>query len=164
MESEKGLREETDPIQKLQLWAQAHKGLAPAEQIRRFLAWLPAANSDEWHGVAASWNWGFGIQPLRWIISQPECGAATAALIFFDGEPLDTDDDSDVGKLLGEIRARWPHFPDHNVAYAPPRYVARIGELHMDRIPLDIRQPRSGREISSEAYQEGIPISLFEGG
>ncbi|GAA0320084.1 hypothetical protein GCM10009087_32990 [Sphingomonas oligophenolica] len=162
MEGQQKLQKAVDPDQQLQLWAETQTGLAPAKQIGQFIAWLPTAHPDEWHGVAASWNWDFGVQPLRWIVSQRECGIATAALIFFDGEPLDAEHDSSAGTLLAEIRARWPNFPDNGVAYCPPRYVDDIGDHHLNLIPLDMRQSRPGRDIASTAYHEGIPIAFFQ--
>lgn len=163
MDAQQKLQNAVDPDQQLQRWAETQTGLAPVKRISQFVAWLPTANPDEWHGVAASWNWDFGVQPLRWIVSQPACGIATAALIFFDGQPLDAEQDKAVGALLDEIRARWPAFPDSGVAYRPPRYVEDIGDRHLDLIPSDLRQSRPGRDIPTTAYHEGIPIVLFQG-
>ena len=161
-DAQRKLHDAVDPDQQLRLWAETQSGLAPAKRIGQFVAWLPTANPDEWHGVAASWNWDFGVQPLRWIVSQRACGIATAALIFFDGEPLDAGHDKAVEALLGDIRARWPDFPDNGVAYRPPRYVETLGNHHLDLIPLDLRQSRPGRELPATAYHEGIPIALFQ--
>lgn len=163
MEAQQQPQTAVDPDQQLQRWAETQSGLAPVKRISQFVAWLPTANPDEWHGVAASWNWDFGIQPLRWIVSQPACGIATAALIFFDGQPLDAEQDKAAGALLDEIRARWPDFPDNGVAYRPPRYVEDLGHHHLDLIPLELRQSRPGRDIPTTAYHEGIPIALFQG-
>jgi len=53
------------------------------------LEWLASKGPSEWHGVADAWHWEKGVWPLAWIIQQPDCDAATAALIYWCSRPQD---------------------------------------------------------------------------
>ena len=147
-----------------QKWAALHgPGLAPDDCLNRFLLWLPTATVEERHAVTNSWNWGFGIAPLQWIASRPDCAKATAAMIFFDGEPIDTEDESEACKMLSEIREKWPAYPDHDIGYAPPRYVSNIpDDQDLEAIPLAMRRVIPGCSISTDGYHEGIPFRFFQ--
>lgn len=59
------------------------------EQIRieHQIDWLKNASPDDWHRVALDFNWDERIDPLRWIVEQPECDKATALTIFWLGQP-----------------------------------------------------------------------------
>ncbi|MEL6958111.1 MAG: DUF4274 domain-containing protein [Pseudomonadota bacterium] len=44
--------------------------------------WLADQTPDTWHAVATTWNYGYGSEPLRWILSQDACDKGTAAHVF----------------------------------------------------------------------------------
>ncbi|CAN7500206.1 DUF4274 domain-containing protein [Mesorhizobium sp. LjRoot246] len=50
---------------------------------KNLVNWLAQQTPDTWHAVLSNWNYDFGIQPLRWVVWQPQCDQATAADIFF---------------------------------------------------------------------------------
>lgn len=57
------------------------------------IAWLEAADPDDWHRVALDFNWSEQLFLLDWIVRQRDCDIATALTIFWQGEPsfwLDT--------------------------------------------------------------------------
>lgn len=49
--------------------------------------WLKSRTPDDWHKVAADYNWDNGLAPLDWIVSQPLCDRATALLVFWRAVP-----------------------------------------------------------------------------
>lgn len=51
------------------------------------ISWLQRRSPDVWHVVAGHLNWDFAIDVLEWIVSQPQCDLATAALLFWTGDP-----------------------------------------------------------------------------
>jgi hypothetical protein len=56
----------------------------PRETSDRLFAWLAAHGPDEWHQLAAHWVYDRGLQPMAWIVQQPECDRATAQHVFWD--------------------------------------------------------------------------------
>jgi Domain of unknown function (DUF4274) len=51
------------------------------------IAWLAAADPDDWHRVSIDFNWSEPLHVLDWIVRQPNCDVATALDIFWKGEP-----------------------------------------------------------------------------
>jgi hypothetical protein len=51
------------------------------------IAWLQQRSPDVWHAVAGYLNWDSAEDVIEWIISQPQCDLATAALLFWKGAP-----------------------------------------------------------------------------
>ncbi len=51
------------------------------------ISWLQQRSPDAWHVVAGKLNWDCSHDVLEWIVSQPQCDLATAALLFWMGEP-----------------------------------------------------------------------------
>lgn len=49
--------------------------------------YLKSGDAIAWHRVAQTWNWGWPLQPLKWIIDQPECDQGTALTLFWYSEP-----------------------------------------------------------------------------
>jgi hypothetical protein len=47
------------------------------------LTYLSQASPDEWHKVACSWNWDYGVEELRWTIRLPTCDRGTALLVYW---------------------------------------------------------------------------------
>jgi Domain of unknown function (DUF4274) len=51
------------------------------------IAWLAAADPDDWHRVSLDFNWSEPLYLLDWIVHQPDCDVATALDILWKGEP-----------------------------------------------------------------------------
>jgi hypothetical protein len=67
---------------------------------------------DQLYGVVCEYNWGYGIEPLLWVIRQPTCDKATALTVFYltrPGQMLDGENvrDRDALYLVEEIRRRF---------------------------------------------------------
>ena len=45
------------------------------------IAWLDRQLPDVWHEVATHLSWDSAVPVLDWIVSQPRCDKATAALM-----------------------------------------------------------------------------------
>ena len=54
---------------------------------RILLKHFPGYSPEMWHQIAWNWNWDNGIEPLKWIISQPNCDKGTALLIYWYSAP-----------------------------------------------------------------------------
>jgi Domain of unknown function (DUF4274) len=57
------------------------------KEQRAMISWLQGRSPDVWHIVAEYLNWDFAQNVLEWIVSQPQCDLATAALLFWKGAP-----------------------------------------------------------------------------
>ena len=65
--------------------------MTPLETI--VLKWLAQKGPREWHGVAAHWNWDAGVEPLLWVLEQPDCDKGTALSVFWACDPYDQMDE-----------------------------------------------------------------------
>lgn len=84
-----------------------------------YAKWLSEeATPDDWHLAVPQVNWGFGLEPLHWIIRRPDCDKATALTAFYltrPGQFLDDHGDRsrvathdlDSFDLVAEIRHRF---------------------------------------------------------
>ncbi|SEI80279.1 protein of unknown function [Sphingobium sp. AP50] len=156
----------TDPEERLDYWA-ANTLLwgKAAPQLVRYADWLKQGDPDRWHDAALQWNWDQGTIPLHWIVSRPDCDAATALAIFYLGEPFDQPDDSDDGALLDFIRKRWEGigYPSHGIRFDPPAYVATsVSDDDLRRVPPSMRLALPGRMVATLPYHDGIPITLIQ--
>lgn len=85
---------------------------------REIVDWLAARGPREWHAAAEIWNWDGGVDILAMILEQPECGRATAQLVFSRAEASyyvsapDTfaqgkEDPGSVFNMILDMLARW---------------------------------------------------------
>ncbi len=51
------------------------------------IAWLEKGSPDDWHRVCLDFNWDEPLYILDWIVRQEACDIATAATIFWLGQP-----------------------------------------------------------------------------
>ena len=65
--------------------------MTPLETI--VIEWLARKGPREWHGVAAHWNWDQGVEPLLWVLEQPDCDKGTALSVFWACDPYDQMDE-----------------------------------------------------------------------
>lgn len=47
------------------------------------LSWLKEQRTEVWHAIGDNWNWDYGVDPLIWLVQQPECDAGTARSVFW---------------------------------------------------------------------------------
>jgi Domain of unknown function (DUF4274) len=143
--------------------------------ISAFARWLVMeAEPDDWHLVAAGWDWDEGEDPLWWIVTRPRCDKATALMVFWGTKPHhylglpDRDTmDAEEHDLYHAIRARWAAgfytrseiaFDVREDAY-PIDFVAhrhRFGEQVDAAMPPGMRH-LDGRRLVSQGFVEGIP-------
>jgi hypothetical protein len=55
------------------------------EPVRQMIEWLADQDADVRHAMAARLNWDSAVPVLRWIVSQTDCDAGTAASILWLG-------------------------------------------------------------------------------
>jgi Domain of unknown function (DUF4274) len=60
---------------------------ASSDRADVLAGYLEKGGPDEWHKIASGWNWDGGVEPLKWIIRQPQCDRATALLVYWKGGP-----------------------------------------------------------------------------
>ncbi|QJB69127.1 DUF4274 domain-containing protein [Parasphingorhabdus halotolerans] len=70
--------------------------------------YLKEGSPDDWHLIAADWNWDNRLDVLYWIVTQPECDRATALLVFWKGEPACCDYETEEAKMGDDIYAVAP--------------------------------------------------------
>lgn len=149
------------------------------------MAWLEKATPDQWHQVADGWNWDSGEDPLRWIVSQPECDRATALLIFWRGSPSyywggppDKDGWKASGKFFHEdlydmlvsIVSRWRAggFTRSEIDYLTENGGDESDVRNSARHPAltigeDMGRDIAGRIVTglhADGFDEGIPIDI----
>jgi Domain of unknown function (DUF4274) len=150
---------------------------------RRVIDWLATQDPDEWHCVAASWNWDRGHQPLQWIIRQEACDRATALLVFWRTDPSyylpygHRDDVPDPNKetydLLCEIRANWikGQYRRSEIAYDPSAdgfarsmdaERASLGDDLKFIFPRDMESAQPGRSLDTSQYRDGLPPEIAD--
>ncbi len=128
--------------------------LDPATREYWIIDWLKRHGPAEWHGYVERHHWdGENTAPLEWIVSQPDCDAATALTIFWMAEPdyyLDGEHDHDpVAQLLLAIAARWQGegFPRQRFAFDDgfPEILERIN-AGPHKLPASSAEPIDGEE------------------
>lgn len=152
------------------LWEWAARKTFKSDYLSYFgyAKWLSEeATPDDWHQAVLAWNWGDGLEPLHWIIRQPNCDKATALTAFYMARPGQTLDDHgdrtqvsgrqlESFDLIDEIRRRFLdrfytrsefYFDGEsavkNEAYLPGHF----DEEQFDRaIPKVMRMTLPGRE------------------
>lgn len=116
--------------------------------------WLSRQGPAEWHGYVERHQWdGESTAPLKWIVAQPDCDAATALTIFWMAEPdyyLDGEhDDNPEAQLLLAIAARWQGegFPRRRFAFDEgcPEVLGRIS-AGPHKVPASMAEPVEGDE------------------
>ncbi len=124
-EDERQRREEEEPPappgsdEALQAWARSMTGYKQtSDHWDWFVKRLQTSGPEAWHDVADYWNWGYGVEPLRWIAGQPKCDRATSLLIFYRADPYYYAEtlaagedipshDREVYNLVSFIRDKW---------------------------------------------------------
>ena len=120
----------------------------PANTIE-FTRYLMAANPDQWHQVARSWNWDNGTYRLRWIVEQPSADLATALLIFWLSDPF-----HNLVELNPYREAR-----THDRVHIDPETLA----LQVTILKRWLRDDFIRREIvMGGEFDEGIPYDIVE--
>lgn len=151
------------------------------EVVAAFAAWLlddPDAGPDDWHRFALGANWDFSADIMPWIVLQPDCDRATAALLFWKSQPdyyLDFADRSEIPPfnlegydLIQTIRERWTQglytraelALDLGEDYAPIDTAAlqrRAGPRFAELFPPDLHGPFPGRRLTLDDTIDGIP-------
>lgn len=157
----------TDPDERLRYWSEnALIWGEPAPNLIPYADWLRTGGPDRWHDAARNLNWDAGVVPLTWIVSQPECDAATALAIFYAGEPFDQPDEGEHAALLAQIRQRWETigYPVGGIGFTVPGYVRKYpADIGSAKVPLSMRRSISGRTVAKGDYHDGVPIHLFSG-
>jgi len=137
------------------------------DHARAMIAWLDRQLPDVWHEVATHLSWDSAVPVLDWIVSQPRCDKATAALILWRANPLYVmrllatgASRSDQGlHLVAKIVRNWKTgyytrcelawSEDHRADYITAR--RNLGGSDPLAMPLDLLSPWKGRQPIIEA-------------
>lgn len=141
--------------------------------------WLARQTPDVWHEVAPNLNWDNAERVLEWIVTQPQCDRATAALVFWSASPLyymhamaTGEWRSDDGlRIVTTILRNWKTGfyaraelawrEDHRADYAAAR--ASLGGSDPLAIPADLVAPLKGRKPNvPEALLPENNLELYE--
>jgi hypothetical protein len=128
--------------------------------------WLADKNPDVWFAATQRLNWDNAIPVLEWIVSQPNCDKANAAMIFWLADPVyDSEQlvkgaqpDTETWPLVQTILRNWRTGFYHRRELAWPNgtdmpeidhYLQRLaavpgGQTALD-LPADLMRPLSGR-------------------
>jgi hypothetical protein len=133
--------------------------------------WLRSASPDEWHAMAAGWNWDNGAAPLIWIARQPDCDKATALLIYWGFQPsfyaakdfMPPADGSHWDALAAatvvHIAARWREGFYHRgeIAWSDVPWKPDLAQLGVDEsMTVSLR----GRVVEA-GFGDGHPVAAF---
>jgi Domain of unknown function (DUF4274) len=151
--------------------------------------WMSNKGAPEWHGVAVNWNWDIGVEPLLWIVDQPDCDKATALTVFWWSEPVaQINKNSSVYnprgedyKLVHRILGNWKQYRTARFKFRLPSYTENLNSPNwgLSKECLEIlqpmlinvngkeRYPNYGQSGPAECYiayleQIGEPVSHFE--
>ncbi len=124
------------------------------------------SNSEELHAFASAWNWDLGRWALELILKNPACEAATALLIYWEGNPefflqyanrqeVEADAEFALGNFdfLSNIEARYMagEFPVGSIAFDPANPSDSPSGLSLIGVYDDMRESFV-REISPAMY------------
>jgi hypothetical protein len=141
------------------------------EPAARLAAWLRGASPDEWHAMAADWNWDNGDEPLIWIARQPDCDKATALLIYWGFDPsffaarhfMPPADgshwDMQAAAAVVHIAARWRagFYRRAEIAWTDVPRKPNLAQLGVDD---SMARPLPGRVIEAR-FDGGHPVAPF---
>jgi hypothetical protein len=142
--------------------------------------WLSKASPDDWHRAALDFEWHHPLEPLLWIVSQPDCDKATALTIFWKANPQNFLRLVLDGKLSDDPMPRWElaqfigqcingqSFTHTNIAFDANEYIQRdyneLAELErqLGKSPMkahpDMKHSIAGRKIEADgAFAKRYP-------
>ena len=101
---------------------------------RIVIDWMSGKGAPEWHGVALSWNWDNGLEPLLWVVDQPGCDRATALTLFWMCDPFDYmeegrrlyDPRGEAHQLVHRILGNWGRYGTARFKFRLPWYVRHL--------------------------------------
>ena len=155
------------------------------------IAWLEAADPDDWHRVSIDFNWDEPLYVLDWIVRQPNCDVATALDIFWKGEPecwlveevSDDEEPNGYSWLNAKIcvniakRVREGGYTRSEIAYVPEPFT-RTSYLQLADAEKELERPnirtcpdlireRKGRKVDVNAdfyrrYPEQFHLSSYD--
>ncbi|SLN22070.1 DUF4274 domain-containing protein [Pseudooctadecabacter jejudonensis] len=111
------------------------------------IPWLSQQGPETWHVVATGWNYGYGVDPLRWILTQQACDRGTAAQVFLvEG----------MGHWLWDVRANARVFDDdtHLCRLILDRWDSYGGSAFRPTVPVHENQYRDAK-----AMQDAPPLA-----
>lgn len=111
---------------------------------------LSDMSPEDWHRVADMHNWDEPLEPLHWIVSQPNCDKATARLVFWKGEPTAYDFEDCDEEMEADSYSVEPM-----LAYIVRRFAA--GGYARAEIEFDILQVKTGcYELDDRNYVASV--------
>lgn len=131
------------------------------DRSQAMIDWLKDISPDVWFDVSQSLNWDNSMPVLDWIVSQPQCDKANAALVFWGCDPFyymrtpgsETDHISAEGfALLDKVLRNWRSgFYQRAELALEDDWWARRGDLNslqsgQHAIPRDLIGPFRGRK------------------
>jgi hypothetical protein len=145
------------------------------------IKYLEKSSPEEWHQIAWNWNWDNGIEPLLWIIRQPQCNKGTALLIYWYSGPkwLYQYNNRDEVKpynlisydLVKEIEEKYTSgfYQNDNINFDPANdfdghdWTKEYEEIEVKQnIPDMMFKPTLGQKVSKKVIAEGYPQEVIE--
>jgi hypothetical protein len=141
------------------------------DRLAGTIAWLEAADPDDWHRFVLDFQWAESFDTLYWIVRQDRCDAATAQMLFWlcqpacfieedDGSGDDPDPYTDWNKEIvvhiarrfasgGYPRSELAHVPDTGTRTDYVDLLRMEGELQRPNFRTSPRliETRQGRQV-----------------
>lgn len=123
--------------------------------------WMSNKGAPEWHGVAVNWNWDCGLEPLLWIVNQPDCDKATALTVFWMSEPFYQIDEryreypkDETYTLVHRILDNWNRYRTARFCFRLPDYVQYLHseKWGLSKECLEVLQPLLINTDGKERY------------
>lgn len=152
-------------------------------QSELLINWMKKRDSGDWHRVASTYNWDFGVEPLLWIANQPTCEKATALHMFWYScpdntlryESLEQAESSYCGndfRLTKLIADNWSagRYTNARIAFGHDSMmlsfenwseVASQTDNPPFVVPLEMHSPIKGEILSTDGFQEGFPKEIW---
>ena len=142
---------------------------------KSLIEWLGRAGPAAMHCSALTWNWDDDIEPLRWIIAQPDCDAGTAIHILSAADPFDfrqyesvaaieADNPLGVDRLpfMIEICERWAAGQYKQYRFRPLDVPSLDPDSHPWPVPESLaRAQMQGEMLDTSEWNEGYPDELL---
>ncbi|MET1111583.1 MAG: DUF4274 domain-containing protein [Allosphingosinicella sp.] len=139
------------------------------------IEWLGRAGPMEWHCAALTWNWDDGLEPLRWIIAQPNCDAGTVIHLFAIAEPAywsryesvdaieaDSPYMMDSVRFMIEICERWAAGQYKEYQFRPEYLPGVSPDSHPWPVPESLANAKMrGEAVDTRGWDQGYPEEVL---
>jgi hypothetical protein len=150
-----------------------------APEIAALLRYLERGTPDDWYQVAWAWNWDNGVEPLRWIVAQPQCDRGTALLVYWHADPRYVQRYAEraevpahhrpVYDLVKDIERRYlaGGYTRQRIAFDPRADAGhdwtkgQRGSPVARPLPAMMLEPSPGARVAAARFEEGFPREVL---